>query len=77
MRLFDCKTEVAKTWKASGEVEKVVWDKFDSNLFFASTDNGYIECIDIRHDKPLWQKQVQEEEIAGIVLLLNLDSISF
>ncbi|XP_001599699.1 periodic tryptophan protein 1 homolog [Nasonia vitripennis] len=71
VRLFDCKTEVAKTWKASGEVEKVVWNRFDSNLFFVSTDNGYIECVDIRHDKPLWKKQVQEVEIAGLSMSVS------
>ncbi|XP_014218705.1 periodic tryptophan protein 1 homolog isoform X2 [Copidosoma floridanum] len=66
VRLFDGKTEQAKVWQASGEVEKVVWNHYDPNTCFISTDNGFIECIDIRQDNPLWQKQVQEEEIAGL-----------
>ncbi|XP_011496088.1 PREDICTED: periodic tryptophan protein 1 homolog [Ceratosolen solmsi marchali] len=66
VRLFDCNTEIPKIWNASGEVEKVVWNNSDPNTCFISTDNGYIECIDIRCDKPLWQHNVQKEEVAGL-----------
>ncbi|KAJ8688346.1 hypothetical protein QAD02_024141 [Eretmocerus hayati] len=66
VRLLDCKTEDVKTWEASGEVERVLWNKFDPNICFISTDNGFIECIDIRNEKALWQKQIQEDEIAGL-----------
>ncbi|XP_058798424.1 periodic tryptophan protein 1 homolog [Phymastichus coffea] len=71
VRLYDCNSETAKTWLASGEVERVLWNHFDSNICFISTDNGYLECIDIRQDKALWQKKVQEEEMAGLSMSVS------
>ncbi|XP_011642798.1 periodic tryptophan protein 1 homolog [Pogonomyrmex barbatus] len=69
VRLFDCKNEVlAKNWTVSGEVERVLWNHYDQNYCFASTDNGYIEYFDIREDKPLWQIKAHEKEITGLSL---------
>lgn len=32
VRLFDCRYEtIVKSWNALGEVEKVLWNSFDSN----------------------------------------------
>lgn len=69
VRLFDCKAQnLLKTWKASGEVEKVAWNKFKSNICYASTNNGFIECIDIRSDKHLWQHKLHEKEVVGLTM---------
>ncbi|XP_012288253.1 periodic tryptophan protein 1 homolog [Orussus abietinus] len=69
VRLFDCRTDDSfRTWQTPGEVERVLWNHFDLNNYFVSTDNGYIQCIDIREDKPVWQMEAHEKEITGLSL---------
>ncbi|XP_071574920.1 periodic tryptophan protein 1 homolog [Temnothorax nylanderi] len=69
VRLFDCMNEeLVTSWKASGEVERVLWNHYDENYCIASTDNGYIEYFDVRKRKPLWQIKAHEKEVAGLSL---------
>ncbi|CAD6237224.1 GSCOCG00002202001-RA-CDS [Cotesia congregata] len=68
-KLFDCRTsDTFKTWEATGEVERVLWNHFDPNYFFLSTKNGIIECIDIRQGQHLWEVKGHEKEITGLSL---------
>ncbi|XP_011869774.1 PREDICTED: periodic tryptophan protein 1 homolog [Vollenhovia emeryi] len=72
VNLFDCMNETPVTsWKASGEVEKVLWDHHDENYCIASTDNGYIEYFDVRKRKPLWQIKGHEKEVTGLSLSMS------
>lgn len=67
VRVFDCKEEMLiRVWKASGEVERVLWDSNDPNYCIVSTDNGYIEYYDVRGDKLVWQIKAHEKEITGL-----------
>ncbi|KAL7298050.1 hypothetical protein TKK_0009055 [Trichogramma kaykai] len=67
VRLFDCNSLEEKVWTVSGEVEKVVWSNADPNICFVSTDNGFIECIDVRQEEvSLWKRNIQEGEVAGL-----------
>ncbi|XP_024881341.1 periodic tryptophan protein 1 homolog [Temnothorax curvispinosus] len=69
VRLFDCMNEeLVTSWKASGEVERVLWNHYDDNYCIASTDNGYIEYFDVRKRKPLWQIKAHEKEVTGLSL---------
>ncbi|XP_011297551.1 periodic tryptophan protein 1 homolog [Fopius arisanus] len=68
-RLFDCRVDdTFKSWEATGEVERVLWNHFDPNYFFISTNNGNIECIDVRQGQHVWQKKAHEKEITGLSL---------
>ncbi|XP_046420036.1 periodic tryptophan protein 1 homolog [Neodiprion fabricii] len=68
-RLFDCRTENNfKLWECAGEVERVLWNHFDPNYCFISTDNGNIHYIDIRNEKPLWLLSAHEKEVTGLSL---------
>jgi len=69
VKLFDCMNEVPITsWKASGEVERVLWNHYDENYCIVSTDNGYIEYFDVRKQEPLWQIKGHEKEVTGLSL---------
>ncbi|XP_066596151.1 periodic tryptophan protein 1 homolog [Prorops nasuta] len=69
IRLFDCKDEsMTQCIKIQGEVEKVAWNHFNTNYFLASTNNGYIEYMDIRKNKPIWQICGHQKEVTGLSL---------
>ncbi|XP_033223851.1 periodic tryptophan protein 1 homolog [Belonocnema kinseyi] len=71
VRLFDFRTEdnfKSVSWETPGEVERILWNHFNPHICFASTDNGYIQCIDVRKDKPLWQQSVHESAVTGLSL---------
>ncbi|XP_063216986.1 periodic tryptophan protein 1 homolog [Bacillus rossius redtenbacheri] len=68
LHLFECRSNRSKTWAASGEVERVVWDHFNPFYFLASTGNGNIEYFDVRADGPLWCVPAHEKEVAGLAL---------
>lgn len=69
VRLFDCKHEtMTHSWEMQGEVERVLWNQYNTNYCLASTDNGYINYIDIRQNKLIWQVQAHEKEITGLSL---------
>ncbi|EZA55869.1 hypothetical protein DMN91_010728 [Ooceraea biroi] len=69
VRLFDCKeNQLARSWKVSGEVEKVLWNHYEPNHYITSTNNGYIEYFDIRADKPLWQMKAHNDTVSGLSL---------
>ncbi|XP_051170359.1 periodic tryptophan protein 1 homolog [Leptopilina boulardi] len=69
VRLHDFRTEEkfeTLSWESPGEVERILWNNFDSNICFASTDNGFIQCIDVRKTIPLWKQNVHEGAITGL-----------
>ena len=69
VRLFDCRYEtIAKSWTALGEVEKVLWNHFNPYYCLISTDNGYIQYVDIRKDEPIWNSQAHAKEVTGLSL---------
>ncbi|XP_076753690.1 periodic tryptophan protein 1 homolog [Xylocopa sonorina] len=69
VRLFDCRHEtISKSWEALGEVERVLWNHFDSNYCVLSTANGYVQYIDIRQDKPVWNIEAHTQEVTGLSL---------
>uniref|UniRef100_A0A6V7LZ75 Uncharacterized protein n=1 Tax=Bracon brevicornis TaxID=1563983 RepID=A0A6V7LZ75_9HYME len=68
-RLYDCRVDdTFKSWETTGEVEKVLWNHFDPNYCFISTNSGIIECIDVREGKHIWQKKAHEKEVTGLSL---------
>ncbi|CAL7951511.1 unnamed protein product [Xylocopa violacea] len=69
VRLFDCRYEtVSKSWEALGEVERVLWNHFDSNYCILSTANGYVQYIDIRQEKSIWDIEAHKQEVTGLSL---------
>ncbi|KAJ8869490.1 hypothetical protein PR048_028481 [Dryococelus australis] len=68
VRLFECQSNSSKTWKVSGEVERVLWDHFNPYHFLVGTNNGNIEYFDVRTDKALWCVAAYEKEVTGLAL---------
>ncbi|CAK9831417.1 Periodic tryptophan protein 1 homolog [Anthophora retusa] len=69
VRLLDCKyATIAQSWIAMGEVERVLWNRFDSNYCIVSTANGYLQYIDIRKEKPIWNIEAHTKEVTGLSL---------
>jgi len=70
VRLFDCSSEnTFKQWKASGEVEKVLWNHFDPFSFMVATDSGIVQMFDARQDdKAVWTLNAHSEGVNGLVL---------
>lgn len=69
VRLFDCKYEkMTHSWEIQGEVEKVLWNQYNTNYCLASTENGYMNYIDIRQNKMVWQIQAHEKDVIGLSL---------
>ncbi|XP_076642798.1 periodic tryptophan protein 1 homolog [Halictus rubicundus] len=69
VRLFDCRDQtIIKSWETSGEVERVLWNKFDPNFCIASTNTGHMLYFDIRQDKPIWSTEAHTKEVTGLTL---------
>jgi len=69
VRVFDCRAQdTHKSWRVTGEVEKVLWDHFNSYQCLASTDSGTVHCIDVRKDSPIWTLSAHTEEVTGMAL---------
>jgi len=69
VRAFDCRAQdTCKSWKLTGEIERVVWDHFNPYQCLASTSAGTVHCIDVRKDSPLWTLAAHTEEVTGMSL---------
>ncbi|ODM88554.1 Periodic tryptophan protein 1 [Orchesella cincta] len=69
VKLFDCRTPGAnKTWVFEGEVERVMWNKFDPMHFFASTEKGMVHHVDVRATKPIWNLNAHTSAVGGLAL---------
>ncbi|KAF5276887.1 hypothetical protein FQA39_LY06438 [Lamprigera yunnana] len=68
IKLFDCRhPEDYKTWKISGEAEKICWNPFETNLFLVGTNNGNIHCFDSRQELAVWTiTEAHEKDVTGL-----------
>ena len=66
-RVYDCNSGTCKSWKVQGEVEKVLWNRFNPFQFLVATEQGYVHMVDARQDgKHLWTLSAHSEGINGI-----------
>ncbi|CAL8115492.1 unnamed protein product [Orchesella dallaii] len=69
VKLFDCRTPgTNKSWAFEGEIERIMWNKFDPLHFFASTEKGMVHYVDIRATKPIWNLNAHTSAVGGLAL---------
>lgn len=72
VRLFDCRDpnssmENTLDWVLPNEVEKVIWNPLNTDLFMAGDCDGNIHYVDRRRPGQfLWSHRAHSEEISGI-----------
>ena len=59
-------------WGVESDVESVLWDPHDSNIFYVTTESGFVYCNDVRNNpkspessKPLWSLQAHDAAVSS------------
>lgn len=81
VKVFDCRAtdntqSEFQSWDVKAEVERVSWNRHNSNCFIASTNDGKVHYFDRRTPtSALWSIDAHEKEVTGLVLSGNVDGM--
>jgi periodic tryptophan protein 1 len=58
--------ESNRSWNLASDVECLDWDPFNSERFMVSTEDGLVQCFDIRADKPLFSIHAHDGAVSAL-----------
>ena len=69
-KVFDCRTpDSHRSWNLNGQVTNVLWNQHDPFYFLASTDTGFVHCIDVRSaSDPVFSWMAHASEVSGLAM---------
>ncbi|CAL8115486.1 unnamed protein product [Orchesella dallaii] len=69
VKLFDGRTPgINKSWGFEGEINRIMWNKFEPLHFFASTGKGMVHYVDIRATNSIWNLNAHTSAVGGLAL---------
>ncbi|KAL5011104.1 hypothetical protein ScPMuIL_013409 [Solemya velum] len=70
VKMYDCRNpnKNCKSWTFGGEIERILWDMFSPQYFYAVTDGGKVYYLDSRQDKPVFTLSAHTGAVTGVAL---------
>ncbi|XP_071791805.1 periodic tryptophan protein 1 homolog [Asterias amurensis] len=76
VKVFDCRSpkDSFKSWTLDGEIERVIWNQFQPFHLLASTDKGFVNCMDVRMEKSIFTLKAHGSAVTALSLSTEVPS---